>query len=289
MRKLAVFGAVLLAIVTVLMCWPAQVSAAPGAPTAPMAEPADPPAQPAAATAAVPVDPVTDAVAQRTEAPAPIARGPDFVLRGRCVDSWGRPVGGVTATLRGIFADRERMDAWTKDHGELQRIDAKTTTGNDGLFELRFWPPPPFQFSVDFEKAGLATMQGRWTGFEPGGSKDLGDIAMVRGTLLRGRVVDSDGVPVSKVDVQFASPQRDGEIAAFTADRCSVSSEDGSFTGRTALPAGTYRVEVSHRTLSSPKQLVLDGSVAEQIVEVVVAKFDDAAAIRGIVVDEREQ
>src|SRR5262247_1843512 len=109
MRTIAGLGAVLLAMVTVWLCWPAQVSAAPAAPTAPMAEPADPRAQPVVATATVPVGPSTDATAQRIEAPTPVARGLEFALRGRCVDGWGRPVAGVTATLTGIFADRERM------------------------------------------------------------------------------------------------------------------------------------------------------------------------------------
>src|SRR5262245_442668 len=162
MRRVTVFGAVLVAIVVAWLCWPAQVaSPAPTEASAPPADRAAPSPATAAATATAPAEPVVDAAAQRTEAPAPpptpVALGPAFTLRGRCVDERGQPVAGATAWLLGSRADSERMAAWTKDHDEPKRLNSKATTGDDGVFELRFWPPPPFQFFLELAGKGRAT------------------------------------------------------------------------------------------------------------------------------------
>src|SRR5262245_35209609 len=133
----------------------------------------------------------------------------------------------------------------------------------------------------------MATKNGRWSQLDPGGNKDLGDIVLTRGTLLRGRVVDTNGAVVANVEVHFGSSQ-DGlaEIEPRSSDIGYVRGQDGTFKGRTPLSPGSYAVDVPHRDLKSPKTVVLDGNASELFVDVVLEALDDSKAITGIVVDE---
>src|SRR5262249_23161719 len=108
---------------------------------------------------------------------APESRG-DAVVRGRCVDAATKaPLAGCAAELHGWNANSERMDEFTLRHGEVVWTDPELqTTQEDGRFEFRFSPPPPYQFAVDLSAEGRAGMGARWSALEPGSVTDVGDV-----------------------------------------------------------------------------------------------------------------
>src|SRR5262245_53253251 len=117
---------------------PAALPGAVAAASAPVVVPV--PAQ-TAANAAAPTAPV-----ERTAVPVVDATRPEHTLRGGAVDASGQPIAGINAGLTGWTGNSQRLAEWTKNNAEPQRIDQKATTGPDGVFTFRCWPPPPFQF-----------------------------------------------------------------------------------------------------------------------------------------------
>ena len=291
MRKLIVPAVVVTLAAVAWVVWPARESAVPPA-VAPVVEPVARDAVQLTTVDAPEHAPVPEATppaaAERTEvavSEAPVT-GPLAILRGRCVDEKGAPIAGVVAGLIGWGANTERTEAWLKDHPEPTRIDEKITTGADGVFEFRFWPPPPFQFALRLTRAGRATMSDRWSALEAGITRDLGDIAMGAGTVLRGSVVDSAGALVVGVDVHF---RRSGNPAVRGGAQdwdIGHAHRDSTFVGRWPLAAGEYGVDVPHREVVRPTSVTITGEQSEQVVDVVLATIDLAATISGIVVDE---
>ncbi|MEQ1632792.1 MAG: hypothetical protein ABL997_10495, partial [Planctomycetota bacterium] len=290
MKKLAVLFALLVAAALAWWAW----SSDPEVTTTDSTSTPVPAPSPNAASAAVAAfaEPIADASTQRTSAPVPeqaAVQGPESILRGRCIDAAGQPIVGVEATLHGWGANEARMAAWTKDHDEPDETTSKTTTGADGVFEFRFWPPPPFQFALDLAREGLGSMTGRWHEIAPGSTKDLGDIKMQVGTLLFGRVLDGKEAYTGTLELHIEGEERNDStlVAPLNGTSAEVDRRDGSFRCRSLLPSGTYTFDMPHRTVVSPKQIVLDGSVAELAVEVVLEPLDDAKMIRGVVTDEQ--
>ncbi|MFN7591260.1 MAG: hypothetical protein ACK5UQ_22515, partial [Planctomycetota bacterium] len=289
MKKLAVLFALL---VVAAVAWWAWSSNTPEVATESTTPNADAPANTARAEVAISSGPTAEATTQRTSALVPenaSSQGPESILRGRCVDAAGRPLAGVEALLSSWTANTERAAAWTRDHAMPERIERKTTTGADGAFELRFWPPPPFAFSLSLERAGLSPMRAQWSEITPGTTKDFGDIPMQVGTLLIGRVLEGQQTYGGGLQLHVQGPERSvsSRLEPVDGTYAEVDRRDGRFRCRSLLPPGTYTFDVPHRTVVSPKQIVLDGSVAEVAVDVVLEPLDDSKAIRGIVTDEQ--
>lgn len=241
---------------------------------------------PAAASAA------RGGAAERDEVPPrrERARPPDGAeLRGRCIDEAGNPLAGVTVDLHGWGANQERMDAHHREHGEVVWEDPEQyTTGADGRFAVRFVPPPPYQFMLDLQHPALSPVRGRWSAIAPGTTKDLGDVVLPRGVLVTGRVVDVDGVAPGRVEVILdgydrADRSREGMRAA-DSER-SRTAADGSFRMRRLLAPGTWNLAVEGARLAQPRDEV-DLALPATVLDLVVQRPADVAAIRGIVVDE---
>ena len=289
MKKLAVLVALL--VVAAIACW-AWSSNTPEVATESSTSNAEAPSNAASAVVAITSGPTAEATAQRTSALVQenaSSQGPESILRGRCVDAAGRPLAGVEAFLSGWTANTERAAAWTKDHAMPEGIERKTTTGADGAFELRFWPPPPFAFSLSLDRAGLSPMRAQWSEITPGTTKDLGDIPMQVGTLLIGRVLEGQQTYGGALQLHVQGQERfvSSRLEPVAGTDAEVDRRDGSFRCRSLLSPGAYTFDVPHRTVVSPKQIVLDGSVAELAVDVVLEPLDDSKAIRGIVTDEQ--
>ncbi len=269
----------------------------------PSGDPTVVPIAPAAAEGASVTAPIEGAAAapktaeERTAAAVPAANfaWQKATIRGRCVDAQRQPLAGCTVQLRGA-GDRERMEQWLREHlPPVWQNPEPLTTGADGRFTFTFTPPPPFVFFVDLHRDDLAAMSGLWNTIALDDAIDLGDVTMVPGVLVQGRVVDEAGTPVAKVRVMvlptaaLSGPDKVGQVtpSSFTQGR---SSADGSFRCAHRLTPGLFLVVVtSDHQLAKPitGTLVLERPIEE--LTVVVKNTADVPTISGRVVDESGQ
>lgn len=281
-------GILLLALVIgTWLLWPRALPPAPAnlAPTPPAATEGAAPAPAALVQAPAAATATTEVTAERTAAPAVEATGPFCTLRGRCVDATGQPIAGVKITLTGWGANDQRMQAWLSDHDEPKRLDEKRTTGPDGVFEFRFWPPPPFQFAMRLHNDGFATWGNRWSELAAGTTKDLGDVRLERGTLLLGRVLDASGAPLAKAEVRIDKVEDRRSGNGFEDWTTARTGADGTFRARWPLLPGDYKLGIDDQQIERGELVTLSGE-PEQTVEVVLKQLDDREAIAGIVVDQ---
>ncbi|MCA8966206.1 MAG: carboxypeptidase regulatory-like domain-containing protein, partial [Planctomycetes bacterium] len=232
----------------------------------------------------------------RTAVAAPESARKTAILRGRCVDGDGGPLAGCTVRLHGWGANQERTDAWLLDHGSAPQWEDpdKVVTGADGRFELTFWPPPPFQFSLDVTRDGCVAMNGRWLALEEGSTTDVGDVVMAIGAQVSGRVVDTDGVPQAKAYVtirRIGDPRHGAAFGAMQARWSSqaFSAADGSFRTHGWLVPGDYQVGVQERSLAKELEFELSAQRPVEDLVVVVKAAKEVLTISGRVVDETGQ
>ena len=161
-------------------------------------------------------------------------------LTGRLVSD-GAPVAGavVSAVPHEAPLDAARREA---RGGETPKPAATATTGPDGTFALAV--PSTGKgafFRVRFEAKGFvgAELPGA---FEAAETEDLGELALLKGGPLAGRVVGPGGTPIPLARVSVTPRSRPGEPADLAPVRLSTTTgPDGSFrfdaagTGRNAL------------------------------------------------------
>lgn len=270
---------------------PREHSGAPAAASvadvAPISSP--PPAQPEIADAA--------ALAEaRIAAPLPPRdfAWPSSTIRGRCVDTQGRPLSGCAIRLFG-GANRERMDQWLREHplGAVWQNPEPQTTGNDGSFAFHFRPPEPFHFSLQLQRDDLASMSASWDTIASGRTIDLGDVAMAPGVLVQGRVVDEAGRPIANIAVmvrQIGLGTGRSEAPSSVSIANGISGTDGSFRCGQRLAPGPVLVDIAgDRTLANPIRRALAAERPVEVVTVVLKNVGDEATISGRVVDEHGQ
>ena len=234
-----------------------------------------------------------------TEVAEPAAAASDTaaepaVFRGRAVDPEGNPIAGVTASVGGWTANSARMDAYRAEHGEVEWEDPEpVTTTADGRFEVRFVPPPPYQFTLDLDKTGLVSVDGRWGSIAPGAVKDFGDVVMSTGTRVTGRFVDAVGntVPLpqgERIQLSINRYNRKdrprGEMTTEDAVRASLE-PDGTFRFEKPAAPGMWNVSVRGFLLANREQEV-EIAPPETTIEVEVVRPEDLLRVSGIVVDQ---
>lgn len=246
---------------------------------------------PVAVAEAAPTASPAASAGEREAAPAP-APGPLAIVRGRCVDAQGAPLAACRARVHGWMGNEARMDAWRRDHARPDWQDPPVVaTAADGRFELAFWPPPPFQFTLDLEHDRFAQQSARWSTIAPGAVVDVGDVVMRPGIRVQGRTVDEAGRPVADVTLRVLSgSDRSAGSRPMPSSPWSVyasSGADGSFTLPSLLPPGPFRVEaeVEHAG-SKPVDGVLVGERPVEVVTFVVVPRPKGPTITGLVVDE---
>ena len=204
---------------------------------------------------------------------------------GRCVLADTRaPVAGAKVSLDGFEANAERM----AKHGPVVWKDpAPVMTDAEGRFEIRFVPPPPYQFGLDIRFEGHVPRTGRWSGIEFGQVIDLGEITLAKGYMVPGKVVDQQGAPVAKamVGVKNLPLPIDSTMAANN-ERSGASDQNGEFVVSVPIPAGTWSIDVQGRGIKhvGPDVVrVREGRGAEPLTVTVKTM----PTIEGIVVDEK--
>lgn len=220
---------------------------------------------------------------EETEQPSAIAveSSTNTVVRGRCVAAESSlPLAGCRVKLDGFGGNQARMAL----HGPVTWEDVETTSGDDGVFTLRFVAPPPFQFGLDVQATGRVPRTARWSQLEPGQVVDLGDVPLTIGYRVQGRVTDEDGRHIEKAgfgleDLPLPLPEH---IAANDA-RFGWTQADGSFEIDVCIPPGTWRTRFvgPHRLVEPLTVTVIDG-VGAPFVNAVV---ETMASITGRVVD----
>jgi hypothetical protein len=166
------------------------------------------PAAPVASTPAAPVldlpaaglEPVAAHAAEPArEAPeprevAPVATAPAATslaeIRGRLVFADGSPAAAVSCSVHGWGGNQERV----LRHGKpADWQDPSGTTDADGRFSIRFDPPRAFQFTLQAKQTGFAGVAWRWGEIAPGAVVDVGEVVLLAGATLEGRIVDREG------------------------------------------------------------------------------------------------
>ncbi len=109
---------------------------------------------------------------------------------GRLVDSDGRPLAGLHASLRARPNDHEELSK----HGVAPKwVDLEATSDEDGRLLLKFAPPTAFEFFFEVEGTGVAKENWRWRSLAAGACMDLGEIRMQPGGAIAGFLVDAEG------------------------------------------------------------------------------------------------
>ncbi|MCA8957935.1 MAG: hypothetical protein KDC87_17805, partial [Planctomycetes bacterium] len=228
---------------------------------------------------------------ERVELPVQLAKPKLAVFRGRCIDLRGSPLVGVKVRLHGWESNEERMDEHRKRHGAVDWKDPEAVeTGRDGRFEIQFDPPPPYQFALDLTLVGHIEMTGRWHAVEPRSVKDFGDISMVAGCTVRGRVEDTTGQPIANASLdvdQYDTPARRAETGIHARRYCHAQSQaDGAFLFDRMMSPGQWSLRVSNETVVRPDPMVVPPNTPEWSMTVVVRGRTESPDIRGDVVDE---
>jgi len=111
-------------------------------------------------------------------------------LRGRFLLEGGAPAVGTKVQFRGSSGNSQRLMKHGKPE-DWKNLEAVCDSG--GRFVVRFDPPRAYQFFLDASYAGCVTARWRWHELEPGSTTDLGDVVLVRGGVVTGRVLDAEG------------------------------------------------------------------------------------------------
>jgi hypothetical protein len=227
--------------------------------------------------------------------PAPLV----FELKGRCVDEHARPLAGCSVDLHGWFKNDDILTRYELDHGKVEWTDPPSqTTAADGCFAFTFVPPPPFQFSLSITAPGRVPVDGGFSDLPALGKKELGDLTLPTGHLVRGVLIDARGAPQPDEEiwidqspgfgVRAPAPRREPppEVVPRTSYHARTDTR-GRFVLATPLPSGTYNVKVNGRRMVSPSPIEIAADQPEQHLEIQVQTLADIPSITGVVVDEQ--
>jgi beta-lactamase regulating signal transducer with metallopeptidase domain/uncharacterized GH25 family protein len=161
---------------------------------------------------------------ERTEA------APDRSVRGRIVDSAGKPVYGAVVEAHGIRKKNDNGTMW----GSLPGVDPLAVTDENGEFLLT--AKDPFE-SLDLRVSARAFADKMFTRVAAG--TEVHPLAITEGTTVSGRVV-SNGKPLPGVSVGLVSADRG--VENFTGNFDVATDREGRFTFVNLPPKVGYLV-----------------------------------------------
>ena len=190
----------------------------------------------------------------REQMPIPQGEIPMMLPPGRVAKTGtGRLRGRVVAADTGSIVRRAQVRISSPD------IGSKTAfTDAQGRYE--FQKLPAGRFNVSVSKSGFVTMQyGQTRPFEPGRPIDLvdaqvmekADVALPRGSVVSGRILDEFGEPVADANVAGMRMQySSGKRRLVSSGRASTTNDLGQFR-LFGLPPGEYYVSVTVRSFDN--------------------------------------
>jgi len=132
------------------------------------------------------------AAVQPPETPEPSVRR-TCEIRGRFLLAGGVPAAGASYGVHGWQSNEEDV----QKHGLPERWeDPSGETDPDGRLSVVFEPPRAYQFTLDVKAPGHAEASWRWPDLLAGQVVDLGDVELVPGGTIEGRIVGPGGDPV---------------------------------------------------------------------------------------------
>ncbi|MEW6746698.1 MAG: carboxypeptidase-like regulatory domain-containing protein [Planctomycetota bacterium] len=170
-------------------------------------------------------------------------------VTGRLHDPEGRPLPGARVVLE--HAQRPPSSRVGGIIVRKPQPPRQTVTGESGAFE--FSDLSAGRYRLEASWGALAPL--RIEGFEvqPGGTSDLGALAVSRGGTLRGSVTDAQGRGLGRMRVVVEAAGNGSQLVLRTA-------EDGTFQ-TTALAPGHYEVAVAPAGVGLPPTLGASGEI----------------------------
>ncbi len=213
------------------------------------------------------------------------ARVEAVTVKGRCIDSVGQPLAGVTVhvePMRIALPSGEVPGAGPR----LPSQDFKT--GADGTFALACALPPALHVSIALKRDDRAGLSGVVAAAKGESVLELGDLVMVQGSRVRGRVVDLAGAPQEGVHLSshlFGHDLADARITpkGFSFARTQA---DGRFVFEDCLTPGMWTLDLDGRVKLAPDVFEVREDAAETVVQVLVER-GEVETITGTVVDEQ--
>jgi len=204
------------------------------------------------------------------------------VLRGRCVDTEGKPLAGCEVRARGVPGSPARVAAWQRDHGAFAWTDPQpAATGEDGTFVLRVPPTGPLAAEFAASAPGRAPATARWPQLDAGADVDLGDVALRREVRVRLHVVDAAGEALPDVGLSF----RLDDNATEAAERRVGAITDAAGRAELVLAEGEHSISVSMIN-AWPKTLRVPGDAAEFDVELQLQGLRGVEFLGGVVLQK---
>lgn len=171
--------------------------------------------------------------AERAESPA-TKSDTEIAITGRFRDETGAAASDVELVLRRWHraADDQRFEA-------LPEIEVRGDAR--GVLALRVPHQPHLRLHLSLRDARYAAESWRWQDLASGAREELGEVVLVRGAVVRGRVLDRAGTPIATgwtIDAQRTKPETVQVVSLGT----EAAATNGEFELR-GFSAGTWRIE----------------------------------------------
>jgi RNA polymerase sigma-70 factor (ECF subfamily) len=207
---------------------------------------------------------------RRSEPMAPAARRPS--LTGRCVAAeTGAPLAGCQVELD-VPPDL---------------APTPNVTGEDGRFAFALHAPTPSAATLRLSAPGRVALTGSITANELTERTDLGDIPIPLGSVVRGRMVDENGVP--QTDVHIALWRVSVDESTHRVAPLEVFGVRTDAAGRFEFPpisSGEWDIRCAHRQLVSSSRVSVPGSGQPVMLELVTWVAPPEELILGVILDE---
>lgn len=225
------------------------------------------------------------------------------IVRGRCVlAGTAVPLAGTTVTV----TLKEPMAFSAREPMARPAAPPPFRTGADGRFEVSFRPGSEWTFGIGIAADGHVPLAAQGLPMDAAAIRECGDVEMVRGCRVRGRLTDPAGQPVADATISFgrappapvavvhgdpAGPSLSMRMVpetvevAPTGDHTAITAADGSFAVDVPMASGRWFASLrpSRRGLTTDGTFEIEGGEASRWLDLVAEAV--VGAVTGRVVD----